>query len=1071
MDTKNLYEGNLHKKITEVNKGGINTGADKEQELLRNIMTVPKMEMPMNEALKQNSKKISEDVGKEDFLKDIPKEKNEKLQKDGIDILGEEDEKEVSLDDSLPKIEKEMKAPVHDKGTRLRRYVDYPNLVKKDKLKVGNLLRNAGTVVKNGNFSEAMLQTGEQFIQKINTNFGIDNDPQGITKKFFREIGSKETVDFLYVDGKPIKQYVSDEYGYKGSRDKQKDKQILGAYAAMIAARQNHAITLVRPVIIDGAADVVIQNVGTAPDKNMKRSEKVKAIGYGFTGEKYRQYCETAFRTEMRAKAGSALRRAKGKTVMGLDKLEELRAALKQAGRGSHENYNEFVEAFDNYFKAMEFIGLDPDNMEVDGKELKKLYSLGDKVKVAANAYLKGKKMNLPRHLAVKDIRDLVSTHSGTMWGYLHDGMKSNDTVSLKDILDKEQEGFAIYGMQQEIDNLQENRDGEDKNEYQKLEGTIRLDTRQMRSMNIKTVVLSDEETKDAYSKLAKASKDSTVSEEDKIKLAKQFLQTATSFMINDENYGQQLREKFPEDAANADKLKYRTARSQLLKVFGSEFKSIPAMNSALDIMKEEYTSLVAMEMTYKANTVGDNISFEDFKKYGGSAEHTYVTEKEAREIIAASSGFLCAKKVQGKEGIVELRPSLPEFAVLDQGQPIETPVPLRKTMKTVLKAIANFAMDENGEMKSDIGQKDGENLFYWLDRLFFCGSTRSDKEKFQIAIDEILFDAVKNLLTEEYRRKGKWRAEYYAHNDTCDIIENFQKIYLGNQSSMVTSPDVGVFGFAIGADVMRKINVDQFYNTKSVKDIAVEGEPITKNELEEIVNEMKQEVSQAEAEFKQIKDMDLDDEEMPCFSSCFDNVQFQKNLYYSHVGNEPRQSLLYKLKSLAKADPNGLLDAMLKNLDYVLDSSGDTREVKERKRKILLDLDEKRKKNGSLTPKEVNSLKEVYESYSKYDSHKGANLGTIGKTTYTMETFAATPDKIFQSPYTFKARIGRYNSGKAEQDLDDDTGEILHDGMEKYYNKDNGLVHCTSRKKVLRCQVKEAIRSEYVRPEMNKQI
>lgn len=1070
MDTRNLYEKSLSKKVTEVNKGGISIGTDQNQELLKNVMTVPKLQEFNNKPLEKKSDNLNENVSKDALLRDILKE-NEELSEEGSGIFGEEDEKEIDLNKSLDGIGKEIPAPLHDKTTRFKRYTDYPSLVQKDKIKVGNLLKNAGKVVKKGAFDEQMLETGRQFIQKINNHFGIDSNPTGTEKKFFQEIGAKETVDFLYVDGKPIRQYVSDEYGYKGSRNKQQEKKILGAYAAMIAARQNHALTLVRPVIINGVADVDIQNIGTSAGGNLSRSDKVKAIGYGLKGNEYVKYCESAFRIDMRARAGKALRHATGKNVQGLDKLLQLKTNLEEAGRGSHEDYNAFLRAFNNYFKAVEFIGLNPDNMEVDAKDLKKLHRLSEKVTSTAISYLKGKKMNLPRHHAVKDIRDLVSAHSGTMWGYIRDGIENNGTVSLKDILDKEQDGFAIYGMQQEIDNLQENKEAGDKNEYQRLEGTVKMETGQKSRMNVKTALLADASVNDTYKKLVKAQNDTNVGDEVRNQYAKQFLQMAATYMIHSETYGQQLRNKYADDAGSEEKLIFRTAQDQVFKAFGSEFKNIPALKSALDFMKEQYNSLVAMEMTYATNTVGNNITFEEYKKYGGSAEHTYVTEKEAAEIVTNSSGFLCAKKVQGKEGIVELRPSLPEFAVLDKGNPIEKPVPLRKTIKAVFKAIAHFAMDENGEMKLDVGKKDDENLIYWLDRLFTLEGKASDNVKFDITCEEVLFDAVKTMLTAEYTRKGRRRAEYYAHNDAVDIVDDFKKIYLGNQDRMVNSPDVGVLGLAIGADIMKKINVTEFFNDPEVQSITVAGKPITKDECEEIINEMKQEVTQAEIEFKQIRDMDLDDEEMPCFSSCFDNVHYQKDLYYSHVGRQFRQNYLYKLNSLAKADPNGLLDAMLSHLDYMLDSSGKEQKAKDTDRQKLMELDEQRKKNGSLTRQEVGSLKEIYREYSKYDAHKAANLGTIGKTTYTIETFACTPDKLCQSPYTFKARIGRYNSNKARQKTDDDTNEIMHDGMEAYYNKDNGLVHCESRKKALRCLIKEVLRSNYINKEMNNQI
>ena len=85
--------------------------------------------------------------------------------------------------------------------------------------------------------------------------------------------------------------------------------------------------------------------------------------------------------------------------------------------------------------------------------------------------------------------------------------------------------------------------------------------------------------------------------------------------------------------------------------------------------------------------------------------------------------------------------------------------------------------------------------------------------------------------------------------------------------------------------------------------------------------------------------------------------------------------------------------------------------------------------------------------------------MGQAGNAQYTSETFALEPDQVIQSPLTFNACIGKYKSDLDKQKIDDEGGFIEHEGMKKFYEHDNGLEYCNSRKKLIKGMMKDILR------------
>ncbi|MCR4892784.1 MAG: hypothetical protein K5989_11465 [Lachnospiraceae bacterium] len=397
----------------------------------------------------------------EDNISEIPMEENHELQENGREIL--QDIREIDLQEVQPEIAEEkeeiqpgmaqaneeaenqplqMNAPIEEQEIPLDQSLDdvqdfhppvraYVNQLKKElaeknkeaaerhtSIKANKELSVFKKTVKQGRFNDASLAAGVNFLRKVDRWAGRSEDPDDDEKAFYRTLGGSSTLKYLYVDGVPLREYVRNNYDYQGSRDAKKDQQILSAYAAMIAARQNHAITMMRPVLRNGVADIDIRNVDTCSvSQKDGRNKKIEAARYRMKGNEYVDLCKRIHKSTQKARACAALRKTKNITIDGLKKIEDLNKRFRSVKKGSHQNYNTFTIAFDRYIIALESIGSDPAHMNVDKETLLLLDRLCSKVILTANDYLKDKNMKEDRHIVIRDIRTLMSSHSGS---FLH---------------------------------------------------------------------------------------------------------------------------------------------------------------------------------------------------------------------------------------------------------------------------------------------------------------------------------------------------------------------------------------------------------------------------------------------------------------------------------------------------------------------------------------------------------------------------------------------------------------------------------------------------------------------------
>ena len=1094
MDSKKLLE-NLERKSVPITEGGIHVEKkNDQQELLKRVMTVPNMQVQMpdqmqgkkkdpdqekekekaKEAVKkaEDPKEKEEDVSSEAFLEGLNKQKNEKFREVVLDKLGSLDDIDDVLDfdeegsiAEIIGIKEDHAQPVVATQTRLQRYGELPRLVEKNAIKAGALLKKSRNVVKRGNFSQEAINTGFEFIRKINEWAGIDEDPKGDQGAFYNKLGNKDTLDYLYVDGKPLKKFVEDQYGYKGSRNKAQEKGILSAYVAMIAARQNHPLTLVRPVIINGVADVDIRNVSVNMGPGRNREDNIRAIRNALKGEEYRKYCVDAYRADKLAEAGNALREVKGKNVNALKKLEALRAALYATDKGKHKEYDRFVRTFNTYFNALEFICLDPEHMDVNKADLTNLYRLNESAISYANAYLKGKKMNLGRHTAIRDLRDLLSSQSGAFWGVLKGGSldEAGKTISLAEILDRKDEGFVVMGIEEEVSDLKRSKEGnaQDKNVYEKIDDEdIALSVRQKNIIKMKTKITLDPASIEAYRRLVASVNNENVDDDVRLGYAQVFIKAAASTLLTDEKYGSQIRTRYAYAGDNTELLLNLVARDQLTKAYKSEFDKMPVLQTALDIWNEQIASEEAEALSYKTNTLGDKVSRKEFKENGGSADHRYVSVAEANEIVASSRGFLCAKKVNGKENLREIRPSMPEFVTTLNGAQPEEPVMLRKAMKAMFKTAVYLLFDKKGKIKKDMGRYDlndnHDTIPACVDNLFRVGAFKSKKDDTETFVVDVMLPAMTEMLKDEYKKKKMKNASDKAEEDAFKLCSDYVKLIRSSNGQFLQSPDVSFELFQLRTNIIRDTKIEDLLNDPGLKDLVIDGQKVTEEEIREAYDEVLKQTDKAEKDLKEVGDMDLEDEEMCAVSSCVDNAVLNAEVQ-DKFGQGGSEAYEYKYSSIVSRDPKGLVTFIKSNWDRLVAFS----EIDEAKQQEYMDklnnIEAKLNNNEKLNMSEKDALKSMISySFGKYELHKVPLMGKVGNSSYTTETFGAPPEIAIQSPLTMHCKIGKYTSDKP---VDDDK----HEAVDKYYSHDDTFSHISSRKKIILSRLKEIINTKTV--------
>lgn len=474
---------------------------------------------------------------------------------------------------------------------------------------------------------------------------------------------------------------------------------------------------------------------------------------------------------------------------------------------------------------------------------------------------------------------------------------------------------------------------------------------------------------------------------------------------------------------------------------------------------KQEGAAYEAMTMTYEQNVLGDKISRKEFEENGGTVKHRYVTEAESKKIVEDTHGFLAAKKVAGKNGIVELVPSLPEYTTIYKGQKNEKRVPLRKTIKTMFKTMAHLLVDKKGHIKKNIDKYNGKSIEVWLDDLLVIEPDEIDMNKdLQEFIKDIVKPEMENILQKDYKAKAVKNYKAKASDDANAVCNNYLELVKASESPFkkFTSDD-NFENFIKRNTFIKTVKASDIMKHKSFKQITIDGRPLTKDEVETALKEFREEVDANVADFAQIKNIDTDSVEAPGFGSGDDNAGFKTLLMGKLVAqNEAHYKIEHKFKDIDKKNPEKSLDIIMKNMDNIIEASPYYANNAQEMKAQLTAID-KKKQSGPLDEKDIQIIKDIYQYCSKNEWHIAANLGNSGNVLYTEETFNAMSNQLQKAPITNNIMTGIYRSDKPMQ-MDKEDPMLHHSSFSSYYGHSGTFAHCHDHNSVVRAKLRNLL-------------
>ena len=163
----------------------------------------------------------------------------------------------------------------------------------------------SGNAMEKGTFSPKAKEAARHFFKQISDWAG------SFDGKVYGEMGINTVLDCLYVDGMSIRNYVKEQYLYKGSGDPVQDKETLRNYVALIAARGQHVITLVRPTVKKDEGSVEFKKLNLDLS-NVGEDEAAKSRKLKEKGDQVRRSLKKRMERDMVKETGKAMRKTLG---------------------------------------------------------------------------------------------------------------------------------------------------------------------------------------------------------------------------------------------------------------------------------------------------------------------------------------------------------------------------------------------------------------------------------------------------------------------------------------------------------------------------------------------------------------------------------------------------------------------------------------------------------------------------------------------------------------------------------------------------------------------------------------
>ena len=264
----------------------------------------------------------------------------------------------------------------------------------------------SGEVMKKGAFTPRAKEAARHFFKQVSDWAGSFDD--GGTG-FYSELGINNVMDCLYVDGMSLRRYLNEQYYYKTTGKPAQDAESMRNYLALIAARGDHIITLVRPNANREGAEIEYKNLYVNLD-NVGEDEAANTRKHRETGNHVRSRLKKRMDEDMTERVGMAYRKAYGKETEGFKRIEGAKAGLAGAEGETSKEYKAFSRDFDSYNGGLQKLGLKPGRDDINlrvAEELKKRCE--DAIK-SAEEYLRSEPENEEAVKAVKRAKEALET-------------------------------------------------------------------------------------------------------------------------------------------------------------------------------------------------------------------------------------------------------------------------------------------------------------------------------------------------------------------------------------------------------------------------------------------------------------------------------------------------------------------------------------------------------------------------------------------------------------------------------------------------------------------------------------
>ena len=228
-----------------------------------------------------------------------------------------------------------------------------------------------GDVMEKGVFTPKAKEAARHFYKQLSDWAGSFNDGGS---GFYESLGISGVLDCLYVDGMSLRNYLKEQYFYKTTGDPAQDQEFVRNYVALIAARGDHVITLVRPNTKGNEAEVEYRNL-YLDLTNVGSAEAAKSRKLKEKGNQVRNSLKKRMGDEMTERTGRAYRKAYGCESDGFKRIEGAGDGLKAAGGASSDEYKSFEKSFGRYNSGLQKLGLKPGRDDINlpvAQELKK---------------------------------------------------------------------------------------------------------------------------------------------------------------------------------------------------------------------------------------------------------------------------------------------------------------------------------------------------------------------------------------------------------------------------------------------------------------------------------------------------------------------------------------------------------------------------------------------------------------------------------------------------------------------------------------------------------------------------